>query len=184
MRALRLSNHSNESPDLGPPPVAHFECEDPIKFDARPAEDQEPAKPATDDNDVLPAAMSINLETRRKRKDLPPRTDKTSSVFVDKAEEQAETQPLRTSAKRKLSVRDSEDVPAIIAKDDFKFSRKAASAADIFPAEVLPQEETVPVKTAGERRRVSASSHEPPILDRRVLGESMFRLGINSGNYS
>ncbi|KAL8711332.1 MAG: hypothetical protein Q9220_004229 [cf. Caloplaca sp. 1 TL-2023] len=66
---LSLSHNpsgSVDSPDLGPPPIAHFEASDPIKFDAGEAgnADEEFLQPSDDFNPALLA----NLETRRKRK--------------------------------------------------------------------------------------------------------------------
>ncbi|GAB7356301.1 hypothetical protein MBLNU459_g7100t3 [Dothideomycetes sp. NU459] len=119
----------NESPDLGPPPIAHFECEDPIKFDPLPRDNSQNEQ-SIDDAEMLPTNLSVNLETRRRRKDGHSRLDgRRSSIFPADAEEQ--TQPLRTSAKRKLSVRDAEDTSGKPAKDDFVFSRRASNVAEL-----------------------------------------------------
>lgn len=117
--AMRLSDQSNESPDLGPPPVAHFDCEDPIKFHAAP----ESAESPNNDNDHIPASLSVNLETRRKRKDSHQRT----AVACDSEEK---TAPSRPQSKRKLSMRDEEESDSKPAKDDFVFSRRASVSGD------------------------------------------------------
>ncbi|KAK5148799.1 hypothetical protein LTR04_000492, partial [Oleoguttula sp. CCFEE 6159] len=138
LRVLRLSDQSNESPDLGPPPVAHFDYEDPIKFDPK------PARKHSEDNGVtitadLPVSLSANLETRKKRRDSHARLEiRRTSVFAPSAPEDAEPlpaatqvdrrQPLKPGAKRKLSARE-DDVPATVTgEDDFRFSRKPGTA--------------------------------------------------------
>lgn len=169
IRALRLSQHSNESPDLGPPPVAHFDSEDPIKFDTQPLPTQEESEQVPDDGEILPATMSINLETRRKRRDG---SSRLSSIFTDVAEDPAPTKVLRTGAKRKLSVRETDDAPKAAIKDDFRFSWKVSTATESSESGV----ETVEIKTvaevAQERQRILGGTLEPPVAERRVLGES------------
>lgn len=144
IKAIRLSDGSSSgSPDLGPPPIARFECQDPIKFDAltvaesvdaesepipEPEPEPEPEKQRQEDD--LPASMSVNLETRRKRKDsqsklelrrhsiLPPPSPSSNS-------EAETTAPiLRTGAKRKLADRDLERPAKGPSKTDFTFNRK------------------------------------------------------------
>ncbi len=100
-----------DSPDLGPPPIAHFEEGDPIKFD--PSQDlssrSEPA--AEDENPVL----SANLETRKKRRESSHRQDLGADKAMRESRKSvssidAETgQPLKSGAKRKFDVREEDN---------------------------------------------------------------------------
>ena len=120
----------SESPDLGPPPVAHFDVPDPIKFDPRPAE-QENNNAAEAENE--PVMNMINLETRRKRR---------ASTFLDNMSsiqpESAPSQPAegdatsKAGAKRKLDTRDDSDVSKSAKPEDFAFQRKSVAAGTPF----------------------------------------------------
>lgn len=178
VKAIRLSDgSSNGSPDLGPPPVARFECQEPIKFDARDvAEAQEVGSPAEPEaglekksqEEDLPASMSVNLETRRKRKDsqpklelrrhsiLPPPSPSTSDAEV--------TAPtLRTGAKRKLADRDLDKPTNAPSKTDFTFSRKVS---------IEPEKTAVEMSTEPEEKpeTVEIQASAPPSA-RKVLGD-------------
>ncbi|KAK3722746.1 hypothetical protein LTR37_002318 [Vermiconidia calcicola] len=130
IHAIRLSDHSsNGSPDLGPPPVAHFDYEDPVKNASPLGNKMSPAKPAsTSEEDLLPASLSVNLETRRKRKDGSSRLEIRRHSLLPQSPEKAEGEPptiLRTGAKRKLADRGENDKPIKPpSKGDFTFSRK------------------------------------------------------------
>jgi len=163
--AVRLSNHSNPSPDIGPPPIVHFDNEDPIKFDPLSAETDHPSYSEQDDHptsdhESLPANLSVNLETRRKRKDSKVQL-RRSSLLPPDLDDDDQPQLTRTSAKRKLSMRDVEDeVEKRVVKDDFKFSRRSSLAADFMNTE--------PVTAPAE----SLEDTETPALlpERKVLG--------------
>jgi hypothetical protein len=178
IKAIRLSDgSSNGSPDLGPPPVARFECQEPIKFDARDvAEPQEIESPTESEAELekkpqdedLPASLSVNLETRRKRKDsqpklelrrhsiLPPPSPSTSDAEV--------TAPtLRTGAKRKLADRDLDKPANAPSKTDFTFSRKVALEPEKAAVEMSIEPEEKP-------ETVGIQAPAPPSA-RRVLGD-------------
>lgn len=134
--AIRLSDRSDPSPDIGPPPVVHFDNEDPIKFDPLCREVDQPDyaehddQPTSDNDDSPPAKLSVNLETRRKRRDSKVQL-RRSSLLPPDLDDDEQPQLTRTSAKRKLSVRDVEDDgEKRVMKDDFKFSRRSSIAAD------------------------------------------------------
>ncbi|KAK6006574.1 hypothetical protein QM012_006984 [Aureobasidium pullulans] len=137
----RLSNHSNPSPDIGPPPIAHFDNEDPIEFDPHSAEIDQPTydeqeEHLTSDHESLPD-LSVNLETRRKRKDSKVQL-RRSSLLPSNTDDDEQPHLTRTSAKRKLSMRDVEDeVEKRVMKDDFKFSRRSSLAPDFTNTETL-----------------------------------------------
>ncbi|KAI4752895.1 hypothetical protein E4T52_10124 [Aureobasidium sp. EXF-3400] len=152
---IRLSDHSNPSPDIGPPPIVHFDNEDPIKFDPLCTEADQTDyaehedQPTSDNDESLPTKLSVNLETRRKRRDSKVQL-RRSSLLPPDLDEDDQPQLTRTSAKRKLSVRDVEDdVEKRVSKDDFKFSRRSSIAADskntepvTAPTNILEETET------------------------------------------
>ena len=105
-----------DSPDLGPPPVAHFDQGDPIKFDPTPGEVLGPAPPVVAEE--APQKLSANLETRKRRRESSHHLsgDKTRvnpepfKVTLSK-EAVSREQPLKSGAKRKLHVREGEGLP-------------------------------------------------------------------------
>ena len=109
--------NTTDSPDLGPPPVAHFEEGDPIKFDT--TQEQPPVK-TSESADETQLKLSANLETRKKRRESSHRRDvdfgnanvgaTMSTSYVDMAI--PTSQPLKSGAKRKLNVHDDDDPPA------------------------------------------------------------------------
>jgi hypothetical protein len=161
LQAIRLSDHSNESPDLGPPPVARFDYEDPIK----PASPSPVKEPPAEDDDVLPASFAVNLETRRKRKDGQSRLEiRRSSILpqspVKPESEQPASAILRTGAKRKLADRESEKPIKPPSKGDFTFSRKSTSE----DGKTIGQE-----PTSHNQSEIAARASPKPA--RRVLGD-------------
>lgn len=169
IKAIRLSDHSsNESPDLGPPPVAHFDTEDPIEFHAQAA--RSPAKAAEDD--ALPASLSVNLETRRKRKDGQPKLEirRRSMLPQSPGKADGELAPsLRTGAKRKLADRELDKPMKPPSRGDFTFSRKGAAEEKKVAVEDVSLRaeptETLPVE------RDAAIVAPSPKPARKVLGE-------------
>jgi len=178
IKAVRLSDgSSNGSPDLGPPPVARFECQDPIKFDAQTAANSqeaeaqvvaEPEPEARPQDEDLPATLSINLETRRKRKDVQPKLElRRHSILPppspSTSESEAAAPTLRTGAKRKLADRDLDKPTKAPGRTDFTFNRKTSAestkSADEASAESTNEPETVEIKAP------------VPTSARKVLGD-------------
>ncbi|KAI4652278.1 hypothetical protein J4E93_002477 [Alternaria ventricosa] len=121
-----LEDPDSQSPDIGPPPVARFEDEDPIGFDPSPAIEEQ-REEAADDGEP---ALSVNLETRKKRRESGPKLNIRRVSLFESPEETEEpvAKPLRTGAKRKFSVQEDEEVNQ--AKSDaFRFSRRNAPGA-------------------------------------------------------
>lgn len=171
VRVFRISDQSdrsNESPDIGPPPIAHFDCEDPIKFDPKPQPSEDSPEEAND-NDDIPASLSVNLETRRKRRDTCSKSDmKTASILSSDTNENA--LPVRISAKRKLNMREPEEISTAPVKDDFVFSRRSSVNGD---ARKLPSTEILADDADDEKRNVVENA--PKVsqrAERRVLGDS------------
>lgn len=120
---------STESPDLGPPPVAHFDVHEPIKFDAsRPSENA-----STDDVSHFPSSS----ERRRRRR--------TSALLQDMAREEEENvgeqQPIETStppllkagAKRKVDASELDEPISRQASEaeEFVFQRRQDSVSGL-----------------------------------------------------
>ncbi|KAH0555631.1 hypothetical protein GP486_006422 [Trichoglossum hirsutum] len=131
---------SSLSPELEPPPVAHFEGE-PITFDPNRRVDAEEIL-GSDIGDGITAYQPVNLEMRRKRKDSTKFSDvfrsaETSqhgprqlSVTESQIGDVDASQSVRTSIKRKLSERDEDEKPEKplpAEPDDFKFNRRVAT---------------------------------------------------------
>ena len=122
---------TTDSPDLGPPPVAHFEEGDPIKFD--PVQEQSNRDGPAERTEETQPKFSVNLETRRKRRESSHRRDvdvKDAKVdSTNMATAMPTIQPLKSGAKRKLNFRDDDDQPAIVeepGKQDFHFNRRSS----------------------------------------------------------
>lgn len=165
----RFSDQSNESPDLGPPPVARFDCEDPIKFDPEPHADPELAD-NINESDTIP--VSVNLETRRKRKENYSKPDtNTTTLSSSAAEENAPMAQTRPAAKRKLSLRDADENPTVPVKDDFLFSRRSSVNGD---AKKLPSNADLSSNVGEIDTKISNGEAPliPPRAERRVLGDS------------
>lgn len=117
---------SIESPDLGPPPVAHFDEGDPIKFDAK--QDQSDAKEELEN--LQQQMLSANLETRKKRRENPHQREynrREGSTGVKNQTlpfEKPSGQILKSGAKRKLTARGcAENLKAESDKDEHYCNR-------------------------------------------------------------
>ncbi|MCJ1283857.1 hypothetical protein MMC26_003188 [Xylographa opegraphella] len=132
---LNDQGDSANSPDLGPPPVAHFDDGDPVKHDGG----HQTSLDSTS-ADLGSTLAFTNLETRRKRREstfskertanhtsgLPAGLENTSTPIGTLS-----SQPLKLGAKRKLSARDGEeriDASTATVKDDFRFHRRPGAS--------------------------------------------------------
>jgi hypothetical protein len=184
-----LSDPANsDSPDLGPPPIAHFDDGDPIKYDASQNEKQ------GDSVGNLSSGFA-NLETRKKRRESsfgkePGSSLSSASLSTSREGDSSQTgtlsaQPLKLGAKRKLSVRDDDghiDVPAQGEKDGFRFNRitdggnvssKEATTLDTSVA-INPSARKIAQDLATARGASRAKPADSAALttSRKVLGES------------
>ena len=181
IRAIRLSDQgSNDSPELGPPPVVHFDYEGPVKLGI-PTENTTTTVAAVSPNqaeeDALATAFSVNLETRRKRKEggQSKLEIRRRSILAQPPPTEGDDQPtntiLRTGAKRKLSDRETEKPIQPPKKEEFTFSRKSAS--DYPDAERQPTSRVEP-STYTEKtksRDVDSKPVSQPKPARKVLGD-------------
>lgn len=158
--------NTTDSPDLGPPPVAHFEEGDPIKFD--PIQEQSPREGSAESTEETQPKLSANLETRKKRRESSHRRDvdvRDASVDSTKSTASMATamstiQPLKSGAKRKLNVRDDTDQPATIdepGKEDSQFNRRTSDFR-INDNDVTKPIHSRSIKTAGDKAPQAAVS--------------------------
>ncbi|KAI1625671.1 hypothetical protein EDD37DRAFT_312565 [Exophiala viscosa] len=115
LRNEKALQQASESPDLGPPPVAHFDVGDVVAFDTTTSENK-------NDEDV--AQQPPMLEKRRKRRTSALLQDMPLEEHSDP--EKSAQQLLKSGAKRKLDLTELEErvpqQPSDI--DDFVFQRK------------------------------------------------------------
>ncbi|KAL8734366.1 MAG: hypothetical protein Q9166_001564 [cf. Caloplaca sp. 2 TL-2023] len=166
---LPTSGDPEDSPDLGPPPVAHFDAEDPIKFDAAQYDPQLRAEPEKD-GDLNPALFA-NLETRRKRRGSSQRGEHTTAEPADTQIQEEKPngpkpgQAWKSGAKRKFSAReDGKQVNGAKTSegDNFQYNRNliAAQPDVVDRTEAAPSQ---PEKQIGRRAFESlAGSRDRP----------------------
>lgn len=161
---------TTDSPEIGPPPISQF-VEDPVKIDL-------PSRTRTDDDEGLTSldpAMSINLEQRKKRKDIVGGGE-SRKARVETAQPILETTgALKVGAKRKLSVRDdAEPEPGTKSAEDhgdFKFTRGVSD--DRSRGKPAPQPEKVGARPPREIAAIRGAAREKPtstvLTTRKVL---------------
>ena len=97
-----------DSPDLGPPPIAHFEEGEAVKLETDPQSLRSPSKQAT------PAELTKDLESRRRRRESIHRGGANGENHTipeqgqNEEEDSTRSIGLKTGSKRKLNTRDSE----------------------------------------------------------------------------
>ncbi len=170
--ALLEVEQASESPELGPPPVAHFDVADPIAFDAARYEE---GGENTHEGLLHPA-----VEKRRKRR--------TSALLQDMpTEEEQESQTpaappqlLKSGAKRKLDVSELEE-SSVGVTDEFVFHRrqdlwnnatasgKKASRFTRPPGRENETAESSPQKNATTERKILAPKSTNSPAKRKVM---------------
>lgn len=152
---LESNEAASESPELGPPPVAHFDVAEPIEFEPTPML-VECATQTVDcyqdhEDDVKP--LPETLERRRRRRASALLEDmSTPNVAVTEVSNAAEQNiSLKSGAKRKLDGRghghhEEDDISGL---DDFAYERKTIAA------------ETPQVRCRGTRFRKSGTASVP-----------------------
>lgn len=140
-----LDDPDSQSPDIGPPPISRFDSEEPIAFNPSSSPDESPEGPAEEPE----PALSVNLETRRKRRESGPKLDnRRVSIFESPpaGQEESASKTIRAGAKRKFSVQEDED-KADARPEAFRFTRRhtPAIADDTASKDVSPQSPERPV---------------------------------------
>ncbi|KAF2872479.1 hypothetical protein BDV95DRAFT_519257 [Massariosphaeria phaeospora] len=128
-----LDDPDTQSPDIGPPPVSRFENEEAIVFSHSPSREEQLGGP----EETSEPALSINFETRKKRRESGPKLNiRRVSVFQSPPEDSGDVpaKSKRAGAKRKFNVQEDEDQVAAKA-EGFTYSRRntpsAPSDADV-----------------------------------------------------
>ncbi|KAI4261252.1 MAG: hypothetical protein L6R42_003542 [Xanthoria sp. 1 TBL-2021] len=140
---ISISGDPADSPDLGPPPVAHFDAGDPIKFDANQQGSQMQAK--TEKEGDLNPVLFANLETRRKRRGSSQRGEPATDAQTSQAEGlDGRIKPgfaLKSGAKRKFTAKEEEeqvDNAAASEGDDFHYNRNPIVAQPHIGSQTKP----------------------------------------------
>lgn len=123
-----LEDPDSQSPDIGPPPISRFDNEGPISYNSSRAEEDQPEETNEDGE----PALSVNLETRKKRRESGPKLNiRRVSVFESPPEnaEEGATRTVKTGAKRKFSVQEDEDKKQS-KSEPFRFSRRNAPTSE------------------------------------------------------
>jgi hypothetical protein len=146
-----MNDPESQSPDIGPPPVSRFDNEEPISFNPSQEAEEQLEEPAEDGE----RALSVNLETRKKRRESGPKLNiRRVSVFESPPEnaEEGSAKTIKTGGKRKFCVQEDDDKNESKA-EAFRFSRRNAPVAET-------------EASAGESR---PSSPERPVLGNSKL---------------
>lgn len=123
-----MEDPDTQSPDIGPPPVSRFDDEGPISYNPEQADAAQPEE----NNEEGEPALSVNLETRKKRRESGPKLNiRRVSVFESPPEntEEGATRTVKAGAKRKFSVQEDEDKKHSNS-EAFRFSRRNAPASE------------------------------------------------------
>lgn len=163
-----------DSPELGSPPIAHFEESGP----------GDSSDLHYSENLLYSGTISVNLESRKRRRESSlQETDKKDSLRLDAArtsdEASAAAMPvsLKAGAKRKLQVRDGEDedkeatsnlIAAEREKGEFQFSRKRSDTA---PRPVLDGSATIKPDQTARSANGKAPGDESLDLDLRATAK-------------
>lgn len=139
--ATDTTKDSTDSPDIGPPPISVFTNQDPVTIDLLGQRTPSGDEDSVSDTGCKPI-LSVNLEQRRKRKEIMQVHESSQSNEDDQALEQERRQEsiktvpqlLKTGAKRKLNVREDDD--SIQRQSDAAFSR----TANEIPIAITPRE--------------------------------------------
>lgn len=168
---------TTNSPDLGSPPVAHFETSEPFLYDMPQCREEVQEKRNVDDRYTSPTETFSNLETRRKRRTSAlMRHSIEESDPVSEAVEPAEICPpenlLKIGAKRKFGNREQahEVRPVVPEVISFSFSRKSGATVEKPPHRQLKALPERNVSKVAERARTIVSE----VKARKALSESKF----------
>lgn len=153
--AANIEQEDTESPDLGPPPVAHFEDADPITFDSTRSPKRVSGGIIIGEDEI--ASLPKNLETRRKRRtssllqDMSSLHSNEEVVEENKGSEHSEL--VKPNVKRKFEITELEvSNPIAPHNDDFEFSRRESSVVNRpkpsrFAPKSSSREQTKPIGT-------------------------------------
>lgn len=169
------NDEATESPDLGPPPVTHFDDTETVVFNAT----RSPRRTSMElieesERSNKPAATTSDSRRKRRTSTLlgPSVVDNMTIVAPDEAEliipepekQDASVQPrptLKTGAKRKLEVSELEDTSRVSKElDDFIFQRKSN------PVPIVVPRQSRFSRPAGRQEREQEQEHAEPLENR------------------
>ncbi|TGO91125.1 hypothetical protein BPOR_0038g00110 [Botrytis porri] len=177
---------TEDSPDIGPPPVSQFVDEDPVKIDLAGILAYE-----REDEHGLDQTISTNLEQRKKRKDSMVTSDIRRNSRLELPAKREITGALKSGAKRKLSAREDEELESTKATDtdDFQFTRvsteeraKAKSAVSSAKENAKPLKDVMSSKGLSKDRPALASSTRKVLAAKSVNNSP--KKGASSRNSS
>ncbi|KAI4290657.1 MAG: hypothetical protein L6R35_000091 [Caloplaca aegaea] len=171
---LQDSGDPADSPDLGPPPIAHFEAGDPIRFET--THHGSPRKERSESGVVLNPALLANLETRRKRRESSRQGENGGSETKDLCTIQQEqvggtSRPehtLKSGAKRKLSAREDEQPEEHSASErvvDFKPNHALEHHAERSEPVIMQPAKQAEQETEHEMVKITARSRGRPKIN-------------------
>ncbi|KAF2491007.1 hypothetical protein BU16DRAFT_574948 [Lophium mytilinum] len=166
-----LEDPDSQSPDIGPPPVARFDTEEPIQFDPRPSASQNTVENESED---LNPGQNVMLETRRKRRESNPKlTIRRMSVYQSSpegGEEEASSNDknggLKVGAKRKLSVREEDDAQEVAetTPDSFQYTRRGNSSVSGNDTDINLRNDSHPLSAPERKILGSKPVNTDPVL--------------------
>lgn len=187
--ALSDSDDLADSPDLGPPPIAHFEAGDPIKFEA--SHHGSPRKERSESAGLLNPALLANLETRRKRRESSRQGEIDSSGTKDfpatilelLRDTDSPEHTLKSGAKRKFGAREDNEQPEMHGTskkdDDFEYNRILEHHAERSEPGISQPEKQAEQDTNHETAKIKERSRgrpkinaNPSVSSRNVLAPS------------
>ena len=177
---LNLSGNMTDSPELGPPPVAHFDEEGPITFGSK-----DPEKPKSLESDTS-EMISSNLEVRRRRRESFHKEEVAgtipvkSSGFVKAATPAALTRTSKLEEERKGPAKDVSDTGKRDHRgDDFDFTRKNADTkpgvvprknGSQAPSAESKRPDNKPLRDPGQQEKAKEANRSTVSNARKPLG--------------
>ncbi|KAL9049455.1 MAG: hypothetical protein Q9206_005518 [Seirophora lacunosa] len=173
--ALSDSDDLADSPDLGPPPIAHFEAGDPIKFEA--SHHGSPRKERSESAGLLNPALLANLETRRKRRESSRQGEIDSSGTKDfpatilelLRDTDSPEHTLKSGAKRKFGAREDNEQPEMHGTskkdDDFEYNRILEHHAERSEPGISQPEKQAEQDTNHETAKIKERSRGRPKIN-------------------
>ena len=125
---------ASESPELGPPPVAHFEVAEPIDFAPASVQRLDEAQPTDSrqghEDDIKPLPDNLERRKRRRASALLEDMSALSAPSTEVSGQAEQGMPLKSGAKRKLDVREDRDAVDSRSRelDEFTFHRKGSDS--------------------------------------------------------
>ena len=168
---------------LGPPPTSHFYEGDPVQHASTQAD--QPGSPSIGNHGQNLEIQTVtddpfaNLETRKKRregvshKDVNHESSNVSKSHLQDPFPSILDHPLRVGAKRKLSVRESDEQASLVSsdKEDFAFSRRSSTMVKDGMIG-RGSHESSEAKKSGEVSRENSRETIKLAANRKALGES------------